>query len=416
MNESKRVVVVGAGVVGAACAYHLSRAGHAVTVVDRGGFGAACSHANCGYVSPSHVLPLAVPGVVGSTLSALLKPDSPFTIRPRFDLALMSWLWRFMRRCNARDMLAAAQGIAALLNSSRRLYDELFAAEPFECEWTTKGLLFVFQTAKAFEHYAATDKLLTEKFAMPATRLDAAQLLALEPALKPVVAGAWHYEGDAHLKPDKLMAGWRRVLEGRGVAIRENAEVKEFRRDGNVCRGVVTATDEIPAEAVVVATGAWTPLLNKHLGCKIPIQPGKGYSLTMARPGRCPTYPMLFEEHRVAVTPFRDAYRLGSTMEFAGYDATLNPKRVEILRKGARVYLHEPEAEPVLEQWWGWRPMTPDSLPVIDRSPAMSNVWLAAGHNMLGLSMSPATGRLVAELVAGATPHVDPTPYRVGRF
>jgi D-amino-acid dehydrogenase len=125
---------------------------------------------------------------------------------------------------------------------------------------------------------------------------------------------------------------------------------------------------------------------------------------------------MLFEEHRVAVTPFRDAYRLGSTMELAGYDATLNPKRVEILRKGARVYLHEPEAEPVLAQWWGWRPMTPDSLPVLDRSPAMSNVWIAAGHNMLGLSMSPATGRLVAELIAGTPPHVDPTPYRVGRF
>lgn len=412
----ERVVVVGAGVIGAACAHYLSKAGYPVTIVDRAGFGSGCSHANCGYVSPSHVLPLAAPGVVGSTLSALMKPDSPFTIRPRLDMALVSWLWRFMRRCNLRDMLAAGQAIQALLNSSRRLYDELFASETIDCNWTTKGLLFVFQSAKAMDHYAETDKLLRERFNMPARRLDGEALIRLEPALKSGLAGAWHYESDAHLKADQLMAGWRRVLEENGVEIRENCEVTEFRRDGAVCRAVVTSSGEIPAASVVVATGAWTPLLNKHLGCKIPIQPGKGYSLTMPRPGRCPDYPMIFEEHRVAITPFRDAYRIGSTMEFAGYDTSVNPKRVELLRKAARHYLHEPEAEPVLETWWGWRPMTPDSLPVIDRSPALSNLWIAAGHNMLGLSMAPATGELVTALISGRTPTIDPTPYRVGRF
>ncbi len=410
-----RVVVVGAGVIGAACAYFLSKAGYPVTIIDRGSFGAGCSHANCGFVSPSHALPLAMPGVAGSTFAALMKPDSPFAIKPRFDLALFSWLWRFLRRCNTRDMLAAGQAIQALLNSSRQMYEELVTSEAIDCEWTKRGLIFVFQNAKPMDHHAETDKLLREQFNMPAKRLDSTQLAALEPALKPGLAGGWLYESDAHLKPDKLMAEWRRILTGRGVEIRENCEVKEFRHAGERCHAVVTATGEIAAEAVIVATGAWTPQLNRHLGCSIPIQPGKGYSLTMARPARCPTYPMMFEEHRVAVTPFHEAYRLGSTMEFAGYDTSTNPKRVELLRRGARLYLHEPEGEPVLETWWGWRPMTPDSLPIIDRSPALANVWIAAGHNMLGLSMAPATGRLVAELVAGTTPHVDPKPYRVGR-
>jgi D-amino-acid dehydrogenase len=125
---------------------------------------------------------------------------------------------------------------------------------------------------------------------------------------------------------------------------------------------------------------------------------------------------MIFMEHRVAVTPLQSGYRLGSTMEFAGYDSTLHRLRLELLRAGARPYLHEPYTEPVEEEWYGWRPMTPDGKPVIDQSPALSNAYIAAGHNMLGLSMAPATGKLIAELVAGAEPHIDPAPFAVGRF
>jgi D-amino-acid dehydrogenase len=180
---------------------------------------------------------------------------------------------------------------------------------------------------------------------------------------------------------------------------------------------VATSQGELSAEAFVLAAGAWTPLVGKQLGCRLPIQPGKGYSLTMARPGRCPVFPLLFEEHRVAVTPMRSGYRLGSTMEFAGYDATLNRRRLDLLRQGASHYLHEPFCEPVEEEWYGWRPMTYDGKPIIDRSPRLPNVLIAAGHNMLGLSMAPATGKLVAEILGGdAAPHIDPAPYALSRF
>jgi D-amino-acid dehydrogenase len=156
--------------------------------------------------------------------------------------------------------------------------------------------------------------------------------------------------------------------------------------------------------------------LNLKLGCRVPIQPGKGYSMTMPRPTVCPTFPLIFPETRVAVTPFQSGYRLGSTMEFAGYDDSLRPARLQLLRDGSRDYLKEPYCDPVLEEWFGWRPMTYDSLPIIDRTPSYENVFIAAGHNMLGLSMATATGKLVSELAGGAQPHVDPTPYRVGRF
>lgn len=412
----QRVIVVGGGVIGAACAYYLARSGCQVRVVDQGQFGRGCSHGNCGYVSPSHVLPLAEPGAVATAVRALLTPNSPFKIRLRFDPRLWSWLIRFARRCNHRDMLAAARGCHALLDSSRRLYDQIFQDEPIDCEWQTEGMLFVFRTPKKMEEYAETDALLREHFQLGAQRIGADELCDFEPALKPGLAGAWFYQNDAHLRPDRLMAGWRQVLQRLGVDIIENLHVDGFVTSDGAAVAVRTRSGEWAADAFVVATGAWTPLLERQLGSTIPIQPGKGYSITMARPARCPRRPVLFPEHRVGVTPMKSAYRLGSTMEFAGYDPSLRRRRLELLRRGAEPYLVEPWADPVEEEWFGWRPMTYDGMPIIDRSPAMGNVFIAAGHNMLGLSMSPATGKLVAELLTGQPPHIDPLPYSVRRF
>lgn len=411
-----RVIVIGGGVIGAACAYFLNRAGWQVTIIDQGRFGQGCSHANCGFVCPSHILPLAGPGAMKSALRALFQPNSALSIKPRLDLALWSWLFRFARRCNQRDMLDAGRAIQPLLQSSRSLYQELIRDEQFDCEWQARGMLFVLQTQEGMEHYAATDQLLSREFGLAAKRFDGDSLVSLEPALKPGLAGGWLYETDAHLRPDRLMTEWRRVLEARRVVVHENQTVQRIERESGKARAVVTPHGEQAGDAFVFATGAWTPLLSRQLRCRIPIEPGKGYSITMPRPARCPIYPLIFEEHRVAATPMNSGYRLGSTMEFAGYDASLNRKRLQLLKDGAAHYLHEPFCDPVVEEWTGWRPMTPDSVPIIDRCPALSNVLIAAGHNMLGLSMAPATGRLVAELLSQQTPHVDPTPYRVGRF
>jgi D-amino-acid dehydrogenase len=252
---------------------------------------------------------------------------------------------------------------------------------------------------------------------MPAKRMAINEMVALEPALKGDLAGGWYYSGDCHLKPDSLMAALKTKLKQSGCRIVEDFEVDRFVRDGKHGRAIVGKNGkQIEADAFVVATGAWTPFLNKQLGCRIPIQPGKGYSLTMPRPARMPRIPLILEEHRVAITPLRDKYRIGSTMEFAGYDTSINPARLNLLKTSAARYLHEPYAEPIEEQWYGWRPMTWDGKPIIDRSPAMNNVWIAAGHNMLGISMATGTGRLIQQLIDGEPPHVDPGPYAVCRF
>lgn len=415
-SPARRAIVIGGGIVGAASTYYLQRDGWDTTILEQHTFGSGCSHGNCGYVCPSHLLPLAEPGAVRATLRALVARNSPFAIRPRLDFRLWSWLWRFYRKCNTQDMLRGAAALHGLLNSSMSLFQELLAAEQLDCEWEQRGLLYVYRDRRLFDDYDRTNRLLTDSFHEPAEKLSAADAVRREPALKDEIAGAWFYEHDAHLRPDRLLSAWRRLLTGRGTQVVENCAVTGFVRRDERAVGVRTSHGELTADLFVVATGALTPLLSKALGCRIPIQPGKGYSLTMPRPQPCPAIPVIFPERRVAVTPFHSGFRLGSTMEFAGYDRSLRPARLQLLQDAAREYLRDPGREPIEEAWFGWRPMTYDSLPIIDRCPAMRNVLIAAGHNMLGVSMSNGTGKLIAELAGGREPHLDVKPFSVGRF
>lgn len=416
MSQKGSVVIVGGGIIGVNCAWYLARSGWQVTVVDRKTIGGACSFGNCGLVCPSHVLPLTEPGAFKAAVKAMLSPGSPFRIQPRLDPALWSWMWQFSRRCNHKSMITAAHAIQALLVSSMREYETLVHVDKIDCEWQAKGLMFAYQNPRALDDYAKTDELLAEMFNEPAKRLSAEEAVALEPALKPSIAGAWMYEHDAHLRPDRLVHSMRVRLEESGVQFKENCELVRFSGAQRSATTVETSQGNLTADVFVVASGAWTPMLHEHLGCTVPIQPGKGYSITMPRPKICPQIPMIFPEHRVAVTPMNTGYRLGSIMEFAGYDESIKPERLQLLRSGAAHYLHDPYCEPELETWFGWRPMTYDSLPVIDVSPKWGNVWIAAGHNMLGLSMAPVTGRLIKELINAEQPHLDVAPYSVKRF
>lgn len=411
----KHVVVVGGGVVGAFTAWYLAEFGHRVTLIDRGRFGRGASHGNCGYVSPSHVIPLARSGQVINGLRGLFTRQTALRIEPTRLHLLAPWLLRFAMRCNPRSMMEAGRACHPLLTSSAALYRDLIARLNLAVEWRADGLLFVFRDQRHFDHYAATDAWLRTHFDTPAEPLAGPALTAFEPALKPGLAGAWLYRCDAQLHPGRLMAELRRVLAEAGVTIREETAFESFVPRGGRAAAAETTAGVVDADEFVVATGAWTPLLHREVGVRLPIQPGKGYSITMRSPALRPRLPMILEECHVAITPLDTAYRIGSTMEFTGYDASLDRRRLDYLRRGAAEYLVEPTAEPVEEEWCGWRPMTPDGIPYIDRSPRFDNVWLAAGHSMLGISMGAGTGRLVAELVSGRPPHLDPAAYRIRR-
>ena len=416
MSSGQRVVIVGGGVIGAACAYYLRQAGKEVAILDKGLFGKACSHGNCGYLSPSHVLPLCKPGAITKTLQSMFNNNSAFYLRPRVDLKLWGWLLKFARYCNEADMLSTGRALHGLLQSSDSEYRRLLQTELTQTEWDTTGMLFVYATQKMFDEYAETDALLRKEFGVGATPLDGKQLIEREPALKPGLAGAFQYDTDSHLRPSALMTAWKRRLLEMGVEIFENTEVTGFIEESGLLKAARTPRGDHTADQFVLAAGAWTPLLGKTLGYTPPIQPGKGYSITMPRPKICPKHAMILEEYHVAITPFQSGYRIGSTMEFAGYDETLNRQRLGLLRHGAGEYLVEPFAEPVEEEWYGWRPMSCDGKPIIDRVPRLSNTFVAAGHSMLGVSLATGTGKLLAELMTGAKPHVDPAPFRAGRF
>ena len=235
-------------------------------------------------------------------------------------------------------------------------------------------------------------------------------MVEFDPALRPGLAGGFHYEGDAFLRPDALTANWARCLKRRGVRFEESRRLLRVETAGGKVARLVTDAGEETADHYVFALGAWSTQLAADLDCPIPVEPGKGYSVTTTRPRNCPRHALLFAEHRVAVTPFEDGFRLGSMMEFAGFDATTPPRRIRQLVDSAKHYLHEPVGDRVLETWSGWRPMTWDSLPLIGRVPGLDNALLATGHHMLGMTMAPATGRLVAEIIGEKPP--TSTPHR----
>jgi len=409
------VLILGGGVIGLACAYYLLEAGRGVTVLDQGSAGCGSSHGNCGTLTPSHATPLAMPGMIGIALRTLFKPDAPLRIAPRLDPSLWRWLFGFARRCNWNDFRAATLAKAPLLLESRRLIEELVRKESLDCEFEARGTLYVFRDAVEFEHSQWLPRALRE-IDLPIETLDGERVQALEPALKAGVAGGYFNPGDAHLRPDRYVAELARLVRAKGGTIEEGARVEAIEREGTRIARVRTNRGDFAGREVVLALGAWSPALARQLGLDLPIQPGKGYSITYTRPANCPRIPLVLKERSVCVTAWSSGYRLGSTMEFAGYDTSLNRARLDALKRAAAEYLRDPEGPEIAEEWYGWRPMTPDDLPMLGRAPLVDNLVLATGHGMLGVSMSAVTGLLVSEVVTGKPPSLDLAPYAVARF
>jgi D-amino-acid dehydrogenase len=415
MARTDDVLILGAGVIGLSCGLYLARSGREVTILDTIGPGAGASHGNCGTITPSHAPPLAKPGMVRQALEWMLRQDAPFYVRPRFDPVLWGWLLGFARRCNWRDFEHALAGKAHLLLQSRQLLGELIRAEGIDCEYRERGHLTVFRDPAALQAFEWWPRAL-RSVGIAVDALDGAALRQREPCLRDEVIGGYDTPIDAEFKPDRYVAGLARAAEAAGVRIECGVTVEAFEREGGRLSAVRTRAGARHARDVLIALGAWSPLWQRQLGIRLPIQPGKGYSITSERPARAPSVPIVCRERSVAITPWRESYRLGSTMEFSGYDNSLNRVRLDALVRGAAEYVVDPIGQTRLEEWAGWRPMSIDDLPIIGRAPGLAGAWLATGHGMLGMSMSAATGLLVSELMAGRAPSLDPTPYDPARF
>lgn len=417
-NEVADVVVVGAGVVGLATALALLERGRSVRVVEADTVGCGSSHGNCGTLTPSHSLPLAAPGQIGRAMRWMLTPDAPLYLKPRFDPALWSWLLRFAARCNRPAMMRSAVARAALLQASRKAFPEWLARHGIECDFAQDGTDHVFRDHRALGEYRADLAALAE-LGIRSEIIDGPEYERQEPAVRAGVAATVRFPDDASLRPDRYVAGLARAVRDAGGTIDEHREVLGLAtgRDGVV--EVATADGTIACRDVVLAVGAWSPRLARRLDVPFvarAMQPGKGYSMTYDRPALAPRRPLTLQERSVCVSNWDGGYRLGSTMEFSGFDTSLNRRRLDALERAAREYLHEGVGPVRREEWFGWRPMTVDDVPLLGPVPGRARQWLATGHGMLGVSMSIATADLVADLVCGRAPALDPAPYRPERL
>lgn len=401
MGDNKRVIIVGAGITGISTAYYLNKAGLDVTIIDKDEAGDNCSYGNAGMIVPSHFIPLSSPGVVGKGLRWMLKADSPFYIKPRFNKDLINWGWKFMRAATEKRANAAAPVLKDLLLKNRELLIELEQIENLNFGLQKKGLFMFFNTNKGYEdekHIIAK----ANKLNMPAKLLSAAEVKKMEPNLKMNILGAGYYPDDAHFYPGALMDGLKAVLKRKEVKFLLNSPVKGLVKRGETITGVQTSGGKIHyCSDVVICTGAWTPSLNKAFGISLPMQAGKGYSITIKKPKVVPNHCSMLSEAYVAVTPMNGTLRFAGTMEMTGLDTSINQKKITALKKAVSNYLPDYSSDNFLDQdiWVGLRPCSPDGLPYVGKLAQYTNAYVSTGHAMLGMSLGLISGKIISNLI-----------------
>jgi D-amino-acid dehydrogenase len=420
MRRSKSVIVCGGGIVGLCTAYYLAREGLAVTVVERaaGPRHDHCALGSAGYVSPSHVVPIASPGMVWKGLKWMLNSRSPFYIHPRLDTDLMRWGWLFWRSCNRRHVARSAPVLRDLCLQSRALYEELDDLTGDRSEFRKDGLVNLCRTQDGLEGEAQGLARIANEVGIEARVLDAAQTAALGLGVKVDVAGSVYFPIDAHLTPERFCAVLVELLDEMGVRLQWNTTIYGWRTVERRIAAVNTTAGDLLADEFVLAGGSWSGGLLSDLELRLPLQPGKGYSVTLPKPRFRVTKPLLLKERRVAITPMGDTLRFGGTMEVDTHRDRVRPERIEQIISAATAYL--PEFTPAdfagLKPWYGYRPVSPDGLPYIGRFGGHPNLVSACGHAMLGVTLAPVTGRLVAEVICERKPSVDLTLLNPDRY
>ena len=415
---SKNIVIVGAGVIGLSTAYYLAQRGCRVTILDREPAARdGCSFGNAGMIVPSHFTPLAAPGMVALGLKWMWHPESPFYVKPRLDADLLAWGWKFWRASTPARVARAAPLLRDLSFASRACFEELAELPGNDFGLVKRGLLMLCKTPHSLDEEVKMAARARD-LGIPAEVLDPAAVAALEPDVRMAVAGAILFPQDCHLSPARFMAGLERALARLGAKFSYDTEARGFRVTRRHVDAVQTNRGDFFADEYVLCGGAWSPAVVKELRLSLPMQAGKGYSLTLAQPRQLPRHCAIFTEARVAVTPMAGALRFGGTMEFAGLSDTLNPARIRGIVNSVPKYFPDftPEDFAGVRPWSGLRPCSPDGLPYVGRFAAYENLATATGHAMMGLSLGPITGRMVAEILHGERPRFDLSLFAPDRY
>ena len=409
------VAVIGGGVVGLCVAYELAAHGRQVVVIDGGPIARGSAAGNAGLITPSHLIPMAAPGVLSGVVRGMIRRTGPVTVRPSIDPSYLRWMVRFALNCTSRAAEAGAVALRALGFLSADLAVEWIERDGIECGYRRLGLYYVYGDPGAFaaaRHEADT----MERHGVAIERYGAAELREREPALDEGIIGGFRCVDDAGLDPARFMAGIVSVLSGRGVVFVPRTRLLDFRTSDGAVDRLVTSRGDLAADEVVIATGAWTPGVATLLGESVPIQAGKGYSMTVAAPRQGPRTNLLIGDRWVAVNPMGDLLRMSGWLELGRLDTRPSLRRLAQIEANVRSRVRLDPELTVLERWAGLRPVTPDGLPIIGRSPGWRNVTYAVGHGKLGLSLGPVTGRLVAQVVCDRPTDLELDPFSPRRF
>jgi D-amino-acid dehydrogenase len=417
VSTHSNILIIGGGAIGMCTAYYLLQQGVKATIVDKGEMGQACSLHNAGYISPSHFVPLAAPGIISQGLKWLLDPTSPFYIKPRLDLDFISWAWKFRNSCTHENVERAAPLLRDLGNTSRSLFEEMAKVNGMSFEFMPKGLLVLFRTERG-RAAQLEEAELAHKLGVGVLFLEKSDIQKLVPETKVHANGGLYFPGDCHITPARFVSDLVRYLEANGVRMMRNCEVKKLTTLGNRVKSIATANGELQADEFILAGGSWSPGFVRPLGIRLPVQAGKGYSVTIRRPDRKPLIPMILSEARVAITPMGDTMRFAGTMEIAGLDLSINQRRVQAILNAIPNYIGGfiPDDFKGGEVWAGLRPVSPDGLPFIGRFNAFPNLISATGHAMLGITLAPVTGKIVADVIAGNKPQFEMSLMHPDRF
>jgi D-amino-acid dehydrogenase len=368
--------------------------------LDKGTITEGASFVNAGYLTPSHIVPLAAPGMISKGLKWMLNSSSPFYIKPRLDADLISWGWKFMRSCSKKHVQRSLAAIKEINELSKGLYHEMHASVDFNFHLEDRGVLMAFKTSKA-EKSEYSVMQAAQDLGLDVSLLGVEEVNRLQPGIQMNIAGAYHYRCDAHSTPEVFMNQLKKNTLKSGVEIHTETTVKNFQVRGDRISTVVTDRGNFEADEVVFAAGAWTEELLKPLKIILSVQAGKGYRINVeARTGI--SLPCILIESKVGVTPMQGFTRFAGTMEIAGINYNIRENRVNAIAHAATQYYSglEIDLNDRKQAKCGLRPLSPDGLPFIGRHSSCSNLVLATGHSMMGWSLGPATGKLVTEIIS----------------
>jgi len=411
----KQVVIIGGGIIGLSCAFYLQKEGCDVTVIDQDNVNEGSSNGNAGMIVPSHIIPFAAPGMISKGIRWMFNSESPFYVKPRVSGDLIKWGWKFYKSATNEHVMKSIPVLRDISFMSRSLYSELSKELNNKFLFEERGLMMLYKTESVEKEEVETAHL-ANKFGVTAEILSSKEVQDKETEVEVSVRGAIFFPGDAHLNPNILMSELRKNLIHKNVKLVSGKSVLGFERSNSKVTDVITSESTYQADEVIIATGAWSPILAKELGISLLLQAGKGYSFTLDDVKKNVQIPSILLEARVPVTPMGKSLRFGGTMEITNNDLSINQKRVNGIIKSIPDYYPEMKIENPDVIWSGLRPCSPDGLPYIGRTENFSNVTLATGHGMMGLSLGPGTGKLVSELICGKKPSMEIAPFSPNRF